>query len=33
MRGLALTARDDQHLINQTAPLYDALYDLWSRTG
>ncbi|HEV8451727.1 MAG TPA: chromate resistance protein ChrB domain-containing protein [Gaiellales bacterium] len=30
LRGLALTARDDQHLIDRTAPLYDALYDLWS---
>lgn len=30
LRGLALTARDDQHLVDQTAPLYDALYDLWS---
>jgi hypothetical protein len=31
LRGLALSARDDQHMIDQTAPLYDALYDLWSR--
>ncbi len=31
LRGLALTARDDQHMLDQTAPLYDALYDLWSR--
>jgi hypothetical protein len=31
LRGLALGARDDQHMIDQTAPFYDALYDLWSR--
>ncbi len=31
LRGLALNARDDQHMLDQTAPLYDALYDLWSR--
>jgi hypothetical protein len=31
LRGLALNARDDQHMLVQTAPLYDALYDLWSR--
>jgi hypothetical protein len=31
LRGLALSAWDDQALIDQTAPLYDALYDLWSR--
>ncbi len=33
LRGLALTARGDQQLIDQTAPLYDALHNLWSRTG
>ena len=31
LRGLALSARDDQHMIDQTAPLYDALYALWSK--
>jgi hypothetical protein len=31
LRGLALNARDDRHMLDQTAPLYDALYDLWSR--
>jgi hypothetical protein len=31
LRGLALTAPDDQHMLSQTAPLYDALHDLWSR--
>ena len=31
LRGLALTARDDQQLIDQTAALYDALYGFWSR--
>jgi hypothetical protein len=31
LRGLALNARDDQHMLDQTALLYDALYDLWSR--
>jgi hypothetical protein len=31
LRGLALKARDDHHMLGQTAPLYDALYDLWSR--
>ena len=31
LRGLALSARDDLRMIEQTAPLYDALYDLWSR--
>jgi hypothetical protein len=31
LRGLALNARDDQHMLDQTAVLYDALYDLWSR--
>ena len=29
LRGLALSARDDQHMIDQTAPLYDAFYALW----
>jgi hypothetical protein len=33
LRGLTLTAGGDQQLIDQTAPLYDALYSLWSRTG
>ncbi|HEX3304138.1 MAG TPA: chromate resistance protein ChrB domain-containing protein [Thermomicrobiales bacterium] len=32
LRGLALSARDDQAMIDQTAPLYDALYDLWSHS-
>jgi hypothetical protein len=31
LRGLALSARDDQHMIAQTAPLYEALYALWSQ--
>jgi hypothetical protein len=31
LRGLALTAHDDQHMLDQTQSLYDALYDLWSR--
>lgn len=31
IRGLALEARDDDHLIALTAPLYDALYGLWSK--
>jgi hypothetical protein len=31
LRGLALSAGDDQHMIDRTAPLYDALYDFWSR--
>jgi hypothetical protein len=30
IRGLALEARDDDHLIALTTPLYDALYALWS---
>ena len=30
IRGLALQARDDLHLIELTGPLYDALYALWS---
>jgi hypothetical protein len=29
IRGLALGARDDDHLIALTTPLYDALYALW----
>ena len=33
LRGLSLSARDDQHMIDQTAPLYDAYYELWSRPG
>ena len=32
LRGLALSARDDQAMIDQTASLYDALYDLWSHS-
>jgi hypothetical protein len=32
LRGLALSARGDQHMIDQTAPLYEALYDLWSQS-
>jgi hypothetical protein len=32
LRGLALHAADDDQLIATTQPLYDALYDLWSRT-
>jgi hypothetical protein len=31
IRGLALRARDDDHLIELTAPCFDALYELWSR--
>jgi hypothetical protein len=31
IRGLALDARDDNHLIALTVPIYDALYALWSR--
>ncbi len=31
LRGLALHAADDNQMIAMTAPLYDALYDLWSR--
>jgi hypothetical protein len=31
LRGLALSAPDDQHMIDQTAPLYDAFYALWSK--
>lgn len=31
IRGLALDARDDDHLIALTAPIYDALYALWSQ--
>ena len=30
LRGLALQARDDEHLIDLAAPLYDALHTLWS---
>jgi hypothetical protein len=30
LRGLALQARDDEHLIDLAAPLYDALHALWS---
>jgi hypothetical protein len=30
LRGLALSAPDDQHMIDQTTPLYDAFYALWS---
>ena len=30
LRGLALQARDDEHLIALAAPLYDALHALWS---
>jgi len=30
LRGLALQARDDEHLIELAAPLYDALHALWS---
>lgn len=30
LRGLALTAQNDQHMLDLTAPIYDALYDLWS---
>ena len=30
VRGLALSARDDDHLLALTTPLYDALYALWS---
>jgi len=33
LRGLALSARDDQHMIDQTAPLYDALYAFWSQSA
>jgi hypothetical protein len=29
IRGLALSARDDDHLIAMTEPAYDALYALW----
>jgi hypothetical protein len=31
LRGLSLSAKGDQHMLDQTAPLYDALYNLWSR--
>lgn len=30
LRGFALRAADDDQMIAQTRPLYDALYDLWS---
>lgn len=30
VRGLALSARDDDHLLALTTPLYNALYALWS---
>jgi hypothetical protein len=30
IRGLAMDARDDDQLIARTAPMYDALYALWS---
>jgi len=30
LRGLAIEARDDDHLIALALPLYDALYALWS---
>ena len=33
LRGLALSARDDQHMIDQTAQLYDALYAFWSQSA
>jgi hypothetical protein len=33
LRGLAVSARDDQHMIDQTASLYDALYALWSQSA
>jgi hypothetical protein len=32
LRGLAIEARDDDHLIALAGPLYDALYALWSAT-
>ena len=32
LRGLAVEARDDDHLIALALPLYDALYALWSTT-
>lgn len=31
IRGLALEARDDDHLIAVAAPIYQALYALWSQ--
>jgi hypothetical protein len=31
LRGLALGAADDEEMLALTRPLYDALYDLWSR--
>lgn len=30
IRGLALGARDDDHLLAMTGPAFDALYTLWS---
>jgi hypothetical protein len=33
VRGLALGARDDDHLLALTSPLYDALYALWSTSS
>ena len=30
LRGLAIGATDDDQMIGLTAPLYDALYELWS---
>ena len=33
LRGLALTAQRRPAHVDLTAPLYDALYDLWSGTG
>ncbi len=31
LRGLAVRAADDEEMLALTGPLYDALYDLWSR--
>ncbi len=33
LRGLALTVADHEQLLVVTRPLYDALYELWSRAG
>jgi hypothetical protein len=33
LRGLALSAANDDELITMTQPLYDALYELWRRTA
>jgi hypothetical protein len=30
IRGLALRARDDDQLLELSAPCFDALYELWS---